>query len=197
MFSPSKRLGSAAPGNLLCVPAVTARYTYWQREAVAAAVMLTGATAPQVAERAAAGELEHPSGVRLGPFEIPENTVRSIARRERIRRAAAQAATDLVDQPPRDTVEHLRRRFVTAIDAEMTRIEISHAEGQFVTGEALRQVARALRELAAIPGPNDPRPPAPGAKINGVRNGSETRGGLAGKILAASRGTAPASSGPL
>ncbi len=78
----------------------------------------------------------------------------------------------------------------------MTRIEIEQAEGRLVTGEALRQVARALRELAAIPGPNDPRPPAPGAKINGVRNGSETRGGLAGKILAASRETAPTSSGP-
>src|ERR1019366_7851956 len=66
-------------------------------------------------------------------------------------------------------------------------IEIEHSEGRFVTGEALRQVARAARELAAIPGPTDPRPPAPGAKVNGVRYGSETPGGRAGKIMAAAR----------
>jgi hypothetical protein len=178
------------------VPALTVRYTLWQREAVAAAVMLAGATAPRVAAVAAAGELEHPSGARLGPFEIPENTVRSIVRRERARQAAAQAAVELVDQPPRDSVERLRQRLAVAIDAELTRIEIEQAEGRQVTGEVLRQVARALRELASVPGPNDPRPPAPGAKVNGVRDGSETRGGLAGKILATSRANQPAFAGP-
>jgi hypothetical protein len=152
--------------------------------------MLTGATAPQVAWMAEAGALEHPSGARLDPFEIPENSVRSIVRRERIKQARAQAALALVDQPPRDAVERLRQRFVTAIDAELTRIEIEQAEGRGVTGEALRQVARAVRELASVPGPDDPRPPAPGAKVNGVRDGSETRGGLAGKILTASRAAA-------
>jgi hypothetical protein len=166
---------------------LSSRYTLWQRDAIATAYTLTDATARRVAQLAAAGELEHPAGARLAPFEVPENTVRSIARRERIRRAAAQAAVPLVDQPPRDAVERLRQRFVAALDTEMTRIEIEHSEGRFLTGEALRQFARAVRELAAIPGPTEPRPPAPGAKVNGVRNGSETRGGLAGKIMAASR----------
>lgn len=169
------------------MPAPTARYTTWQREAVAAAVVLTGATAPWVVAVAAAGELEHPSGARLGPFEIPENSVRSIVRRERIKRAKAQAAVPLVDQSPRDAVERLRQRLVTGIDVELTRIEIEQAEGRKVKGEELRQVTRAIRELASVPGRNDPPPPAPGAKVIGVRDGSETRGGLAGRILATSR----------
>ena len=54
-----------------------------------------------------------------------------------------------------------------------------------VAGTPLR--GKTESELAAIPGPNDPHPLAPGAKINGMRNGGETRGGLAGKILAAHR----------
>jgi hypothetical protein len=88
--------------------------------------------------------------------------------------------------PPRTAVEILRRRLITGIDAELYRMEIEQAEGRSLRGEQFRQVARAVRELASIPGPNDLRPPAPGAKVNGVRDGSETRGGLAGKILAAS-----------
>ena len=166
---------------------LASKYTQWQREAITASYALTWATAGRVAELARAGELEHPAGARLGPFEVPDDTVRSIVRRERIRRTAARAAVPLVDQPPRDAVERLRQRFVAGLDAEMTRIEIEQAEGRCVTGEVLRQVARALRELAAIPGPTDPRPPAPGAKVNGARDGGETRGGLAGHILAASR----------
>src|SRR5205823_6462688 len=106
---------------------------------------------------------------------------------ERRKQEAAQAASELVDRPPRDAVERLRRQLVTALAEELTRIEIEQMEGRQVTGEQLRQVARALRELASIPGRDDPRPPAPGAKVNGVRDGSETRGGLAGKILAAHR----------
>lgn len=166
---------------------LAAKYTQCQRDAIATVYTLMDATAGRVAQLAAAGELKHPVGARLGPFEVPENTVRSIARRERIRRAATQAAVALVDQPPRDAVERLRQRLIVGVDVELTRIEIEQAAGGRVTGEELRQVARAARELAAIPGPTDPRPPAPGAKVNGVRNGSETRGGLAGKIMAASR----------
>jgi hypothetical protein len=81
---------------------------------------------------------------------------------------------------------------VTAIDVELTRIEIEQHEGRFAGGEALRQVARAVRELASIPGPGELRPPAPGAKANGIRQGGETRGRLAGRILAQRRAPAAA-----
>lgn len=170
---------------------LTARYTQWQREAVASAYTWTSATAGRVAELAARGELKHPTEALLGPFVIPASTVRSLARRARLREAAALAATALVDKPPRDAVECLRVQLLLAIESEIRRIEVEQGEGQAVSGEALRQVARAIRELASIPGPNGPRPPAPGAKLNGVRDGSETRGGLAGKVLTASLAHSP------
>jgi hypothetical protein len=173
------------------VAVLTARYTQWQREAVASAYTWTSATAGRVAELAARGELKHPTGALLGPFNVPASTVRSLARRARLREAAALAATALVDMPPRDAVERLRVQLVTVIDAEIDRIEAEQSEGRAISGETLRQVARAIRELASIPGPNGPRPPAPGAKVNGVRDGSETRGGLAGKVLIASLAHSP------
>jgi hypothetical protein len=179
--------GSVAAGNLLAVAALVSRYDRWQREAIATAYTLTNATAGQVAELAIAGELEHPSGARLGPFGVPESTVRSIARRARGKEAAAQAALGLAEMAPRDAVERMRLQLADVIEAEFDRIDFEHEEGRSVRGETLRQLGRAIREFASIPGPTDPRPPKPGAKVNGVRDGSETRGGLAGKVLAASR----------
>jgi hypothetical protein len=178
---------SVTAGNLHGGAVLTPRYTQRQREAIAASYPLTTATAGRVAELAAAGELEHPSGATLGPFEIGESTVRSVARRARLKEAAADARTELADLPHRSAVEDIRRRLLHAIELEFDSIEIEQEQGRPVSGERLRQVARAAREVASIPGPNEPRPPKPGAKVDGVRDGSETRGGLAGKILAASR----------
>ncbi len=167
---------------------LASRYTQAQRQAVAAVYASTTATAGDVSALAAAGELEHPTGARLAPFDVPESTVRSIARRDRLRDLAASAATSVVDVPPQDAVERLRVQLVDATDTELRRIEIEQSEGRPVSGEALRQVARAIRELSSIPGVNERRPPPPGAKVNGIRDGSETRGGLAGQIMAAARG---------
>jgi hypothetical protein len=54
--------------------------------------------------------------------------------------------------------------------------------------ELIRQVARASREIAAIPGPRDPRPAPPGRNPNPLRTPrsqtGDTDGGLAGEILA-------------
>jgi hypothetical protein len=163
------------------------RYTPAQREAIASAYGQVGVTAGRVVELAATGALEHSNGATLGAFHTTENTIRSVGRRARLRRERMAAATSTADLPPRDAVERLRRHLADAIDTELRRVEIEQEEGRAVSGETLRQVARAIRELASIPGPNDPRPPVPGAKVNGVRDGGETRGGLAGKILAASR----------
>jgi hypothetical protein len=162
------------------------RYIPWQREAIAAAY--THMTAGRVAELAASGGLVHPSGARLSPFCVPENTIRSIALRARHKQAAAEARVETVDLAPRSAVERMRRQLVVAIDTEVSRIEIEQAEGRQINLAGLVQVVRAVLELAAIPGVDEPRPPAPGAKVNGVRRGGETRGGLAGPILAAYRG---------
>ena len=166
---------------------LASRYTQWQREAIAAAYTLTTATAGRVAELAAAGELEHPSGGRLGPFQIPEASVRSIARRARVREAQAEALAELWTLPPRDAVERLRCRLVDSINRELTRVVIEQEAGRPLDFRAFSGIARALRELAWLPGPTEPQPRRPGSKLNGVREGGETRGGLAGKILAAAR----------
>jgi hypothetical protein len=154
---------------------------------MAAAFELPDTTARDVVDLAAAGSLTHPTGARLGPFLTTQSTVRTQTRRARVRREREAANNRLSDLPPRDAVERMRCELADVIEAELRRIEIEQAQGRLVSGEVLRQLARAIREFCWIPGPNEPRPPAPGAKRNGTRQGGETRGGLAGQILRASR----------
>jgi hypothetical protein len=161
------------------------RYTSWQRDAISAIYNLPGVTASHVVEIAAAGALTHPSGATLAAFDIPENTVRSLGCRARRKEAVEAEEARLLEVSAQDAVERLRRRFVAGIDRELTRIEIVQSEGRAIGGEVLRQVGRALRELAALPGPGYPQPPAPGVKVNGQRQGGETRGGLTARMRAA------------
>jgi hypothetical protein len=163
------------------------KYTQRQREAMAAAFETPGVTGLDVVERAAAGALMHPSGATLGPFATTQSTVRALARRARQRRDREAANGRLSELPSRDATERMRCALADRIEAEFDRIDIEHAEGRSVSGEVLRQLGRAIREFCWIPGPNEPRPQAPGAKREGVRQGGKTRGGLAGQILLASR----------
>ncbi len=165
---------------------LTPQYTRWQREAVAAVYVPWNIAARRVAELAAAGELDHPSGARLAPFDIPASSVRSIARRARAREAQVEALAELWTLPPRDAVERLRCRLVDSIDRELTRVVVEQEAGRPLDFRAFSGIARALRELAWLPGPTEPQPRRPGSKLNGVREGGETRGGLAAKIIAAS-----------
>jgi hypothetical protein len=164
------------------------RYTQAQREALAAAFEQPGVTARDVVELAAAGALTHPSGAMLDPFIATQSTVRSQARRERLRRQRDAANTRLAELPARDALERMRVRLADAIEAELRRIEIEQAQNpdRSVDAEQLRQLTRAVREFTWIPGPDERRPAPPGAKRDGVRQGGETRGGLAGRILRAS-----------
>jgi hypothetical protein len=75
---------------------------------------------------------------------------------------------------------------VNGTDAGMAALEREQKrnKGRIKSWEEWRQVARAVREIAALPGPSDPRPVAPGASVNGRRDGAATRGGLAAAILA-------------
>jgi hypothetical protein len=168
------------------VAALAPRYDRWQREAVVASYTLTNATAGRVAEMAAAGELEHPSGAPLGPFEIPESSVGSIAYRARLREAKSDEGGSWGDMPARDAVEQFRRRLGALIDRELTRFEIDVSAERKLDLRAVMATAKVTRELAWIPGLDEPGPPRPGAKVNGARQGGETRG-LAGKILKAAR----------
>lgn len=161
-------------------------YTDPQRDAVERAWLERGIRpARRVAALAAAGELEG-----LDPFTIPEATVRDIGRRAR-KRQAGEVRSALAQLPHRDAINTLRVRLLAASDRELERLERRQRAGRDVPGEELRQIARAVRELAALPGPDDPRPVPPGQRDparqgpdkRGERNGGPTRGGLAGAIL--------------
>lgn len=133
-----------------------------------------------VVELAKAGKLEH-NGQPLQAFDAVIGTVRNEASKER-RRRSGHVAKELATQQPRDLVEALSRELlgeaVKAV-AEWKRTPIKTRDM-----ERGRQIARMVREAAAIPAASDPRPPKPGAKVAGKRDGAETTGGLAGAILA-------------
>lgn len=133
-------------------------YTGEQCEAMYLAVDRFKLRAAEVQNRARAGSL----APDLEPFEVPINSVRSIVRRER-RRRAGLAVSAVAELPAHDAVEALRRRLVSAADHELRRWEgrqkrASTAKQAEEVTAGLRSVARLVKEAAAIPGPNDPRP---------------------------------------
>lgn len=163
-----------------------AKWTATQREAVASAVEDRGIGATEVARLAAAGHIEH-EGIRLEPFPIPAATVRTYALRLRKTRAG-KAAAPIADLEPRDATETLRRRLATLVDDRLAAAE--RKKKGTTDPEELRQMARAIREFAAIPAKTDPRPAAPGARVNGApRTEGETKGGLSGPLVADHRRT--------
>jgi hypothetical protein len=88
----------------------------------------------------------------------------------------------LSEAGPRDAIEILRRRMANMIDGEMA-VEERKRPGTR-DAERLRQLNRALLELARLPGPTDPRPVSPAAKdADGKRAEGGARGGLAGPMM--------------
>lgn len=163
-------------------------YTDAQREAMAEAYEDHGIRpAAKVAVLAEAGKL--PAG--LEPFEVKGGaaTVRDCARKLRNRRAG-RLASETAKRPPRDAIESLRIRLLSAIDHELAQVEGDQRkrgkDAKPVDPERLRQLARALREAAAIPERTDPTPPKPGHGPKAERVGGQTRGTttLGGQILA-------------
>jgi hypothetical protein len=165
-----------------------AKYTDEQRAAVVDAYEDRKIQpASRVRRLAQAGEL---SG--LEPFDMPESQIRYLASQLRKKRAGL-AVSKVGDMPHRDGIEALRRRLMSAADWLVTEIEHDQAKrGKTVNrlrmGEELRQAIRCVREAAALPGPQDPRPVAPGARIpneEGRKNGGATQGGIADSIVKA------------
>lgn len=154
-------------------------YTHEQREAAARAYVDLGVKpAHVVSAKAAAGELEY-NGRKLDAFTMPAATVRDCARVMRKRRAG-ELASKAIDEP--DAVYQLKRRLLSMTEAEIT-VEERKKEGTR-DGERIRQLARALREAAAIPEKGEPRRPVPGQRDpkTGEHDGGRTDGGLAGAI---------------
>ena len=144
-----------------------------------------------IVDLAAAGELTA-DGHKVAPFTVTESSVRDIGRRYlRKRQKTAQRA--IAAMSATDGLDEIRRRLAVVIDEQLSYVERLQARGRHkdVSGEQLRQIGRAARELAALPGP-DGKPPAgrtPGAHDPQQQRTPDgiTRGGLAGQILAASR----------
>lgn len=161
-------------------------YTDEQRDAIATAYEDRRIRpARRVVELAEAGELVE----GLAPFTVHggANTVRDMARKRRQKRAG-QLVTETAKQPPRDALEALRRRLLSAIDHELTACEREQKKrAGSADPERLRQIGRALREAAAIPTPSEPTPPKPGHGPMATRTGSATRGAstVAGRALLA------------
>lgn len=174
------------------MPTFQAKYSDAQREAVAVAYIDRKVRpAKAVCDLAARGELPH-NGEQLEPFTIGPDAVRTYAARLRRARQGTLKA-GLTDVPARDAVEALRVRLVSAADHALTRVERRLKAPSCTTKdvELARQIARLIREAAAIPSKDDPRPVPPGQKIpgaGGATNGDRTAGGLAGSILASHRG---------
>ena len=178
---------SPVRATIRAMPSFATKYTSEQRDAIATAKADRGMTARRVVELAAAGEL----APGLAPFQTTVRTVNDYARKL-VRARQGTEASGLTDVPARDAVEALRRRLVAAADHELRRIERQQQRRNAapVTGEEIRQIVRCVREIAAIPARDEPRPVAPGQKVPGAggkTNGDRTRSGLAGSILAAHR----------
>jgi hypothetical protein len=167
------------------VPAFTSKYTPEQRDAIVHAAVDRDIPAPSVVKMAARGELTTSSGDELGPFDVPASTVRSERRRARDRRLG-KSTSHLSNIEPRDALEALRRRLINMLDGELEVEERKRAGKR--DPERIRQLCRAAREAAAIPGPKQPAPKRPGDRDDaGKADGGQTRGGLGGDILKAHR----------
>jgi hypothetical protein len=147
--------------------------------------------ARRIAELATAGELEPD----LPAEPITVEMVYTWKSAE-LKARAGKVETVLGKMPPRDAIETLRLRLLNAADAMMRQQEKRKVESR--DPERLRQIARLVREAAAIPGPTEPRPSKPGQRDpqTGEHNGSRTEGGLAASILASARRTETASPTP-
>lgn len=145
----------------------------------------------RIVELAREGELTA-DGELVPAFEVKESTARDIGARY-AQRLAGVRETPLADARPRDAIEQLRRRLVSATDASLGLVEHKMAtKKQAANGEELRQLARAVREIAAIPEPGAggaPAKTAPGAHVPGKgKVDGATSGGLAGSVIAAASG---------
>lgn len=163
-------------------------YSEEQRLAIAEAYLDRGIRpAGRVAELARAGQLDF-RGEPLPAFQVSESTVRSFAAATR-RRRAGKAVTAVAQMDHADAVESLRRRLMSATDEALRSIERRQKRSKAsVQWAEIREAARALRELSALPGPKEGRSVAPGQRgPDGQRAGGTSRGGLAGSLLAAHR----------
>lgn len=173
-----------------------AKYSKSQKTAVIQATCDRGVKPyRRVVELAAAGELIHTDNDgedhTLPPFTIPRDTVASMCQQEQ-RKRSGRLVSVVADQPPREGLEAMRRRLVSVADREIARLEEATKKKTGAPLDSVTKAARMLRELAAIPGPTDPRPDPPGKGPVSDRTSGELRTGPGADILRAFRGNGDA-----
>lgn len=171
------------------------RYSEDQRAAVAHAYNVQKLRpVKRIAELAKAGRLRDEFGEELPAFEVALATIPHLARRAR-RKAAGTDRKGLATVPHETAMEAMRKRLVAIAEHEIDRMERAQRGKKAVKLADIREAARLLRELAAMPADGS-RPAAPGKvdRTTGTKNGDATRGGKAGTLLAEHRASRPAAS---
>lgn len=125
------------------------KYTDRQREAVIAAIVDRGMSAPKACKRAAEGTLEDD----LEPFDFPPNTARDYARRERNKRAG-RAARAKEQGTIEDRLEAFGDRAMAMLEHGLDRLEHKQkkrkqalSSNEIERGRKLTSWARELRSL--------------------------------------------------
>jgi hypothetical protein len=137
----------------------------------------------KVLELAAAGQLQARDGRILKPFTMNRHTYADFLTRERKRRRGPMPRNAL--ERPDDVMEGMRRRMIAVANDELTHAEKQRRGKR--DPEHLRQIARLMREVAALPGPKDGRSRQPGARDQNGKMVDGASEGIAGKMLAAHR----------
>lgn len=166
-------------------------FTKEQREAIVSAHLDRGLPLSRAIGLAQRGELEG-----LEPYAPNEGTARGWCVREKKRREAAKAKTPIATLKQPDQLELLRTLAVDTAYQELENFRKQQKTRPKDTNpERLRQIVRVIREAAALPGPGEQRPPAPGQKRDGVQHGGQTRDGMAAELLKAHRSNGKAQQG--
>jgi hypothetical protein len=138
-----------------------------------------------VLELGSRGELITRDGRTVRPFQLNPHTLKTWITVEKRKRSGKLRGAAF--EKPDDTIEALRRRLINTADSELSYVERQRTGKR--DPEHLRQIARLVREVAALPKPGEGRSKAPGQRENGHKDSGETTGGLAGSLLAAHRRT--------
>lgn len=156
-----------------------------QRKLIYQARFEHGQTYTQITRRVLAGELGAGEPVQISP-----DYVGRICRAEEKKRHL-RFSSPLADKPHRDAIEELRRGLIAAADDMLTDYrrlaKRSPAKADVARG---REIARLIREAAAIPAKKEDTPAAPGQKTNGTQTEGPTRSGVGGALLTAMRQSA-------
>ena len=118
------------------------KYTPEQREAVYRLLHEEHKTAPEAVALAADGVYG------LEPFHIPAASVRTIARRVKLRRDRLSDA-ELVRMPPQQAIASLSQRLIVLFDGELRGLERDAQRGAFEP-ERLRWLLRCHKELRGV-----------------------------------------------